>query len=145
MTVPCLPWYHFPETEAAQDLFWSVLAKHLRRQGIGHLPRRLTRGVCVQALLADPALIFGQCCGYDLIYGFSGNLDYLATPRYSAPGCGKGTYSSFILVREKAGMDDIHSLRGRVAIINDFNSHSGANALRSVVAPFSRRDGSFPG
>lgn len=139
MTISCLPWYHLTETEGAQDIFWADLAKHLRRQGLRHLPGRLTRGVSVQSLLADPKLIFGQCCGYDLVYGFSATVGYLATPRYSAPGCGIGTYSSFILARDEAGVGDISDLRGRVAVINDFNSHSGTNALRSVVAPFSRR------
>lgn len=139
MTISCLPWYHLPETEGAQDIFWVVLARHLRRQGVRHLPGRLTRGVSVQALLADPRMVFGQCCGYDLVYGFSATVGYLATPRYSAPGCGIGTYSSPILVREEAAVGDISGLRGRVAVINGFNSHSGANALRSVVAPFSRK------
>jgi ABC-type phosphate/phosphonate transport system substrate-binding protein len=139
MTIAGLPWYHLPETEEAQDMFWAGLARHLRRQGVRHLPGRLTRGVSVQALLADPRLVFGQCCGYDLVYGFSATLGYLATPRYSAPGCGIGTYSSLILVREDVGVDDISALRGRVAVINGFNSHSGTNALRSVVAPFSRK------
>ena len=67
MTIACLPWYQFPETEGAQDVFWTGLVGHLRRQGLRHLPGRLTRGVSVQALLADPRLIFGQCCGYDLM------------------------------------------------------------------------------
>lgn len=139
MTISCLPWYHLPETEGAQDVFWAGLAKHLRRQGVRHLPGRLTREVSVQSLLADPRMIFGQCCGYDLVYGFSGTVSYLATPRYSAPGCEGGTYSSFILVREDENANNIHGLRGRVAVINSFNSHSGTNALRSVVSPFSRK------
>lgn len=139
MTISCLPWYHLPETEGAQDIFWAGLARHLRRQGVRHVPNRLTRGVSVQALLADPRMVFGQCCGYDLVYGFSATVGYLATPRYSAPGCGIGTYSSLILVREEAAVGDISGLRGRVAVINGFNSHSGANALRSVVAPLSRK------
>ena len=139
MTISCLPWYRLPETERAQDTFWAGLAKHLRRQGLRHLPGHLTREVSVQSLLADPRMILGQCCGYDLVYGFSATLGYLATPRYSAPGCGIGTYSSFILVRQNEKSDDISALRGRVAVINGFNSHSGANALRSVVAPFSRK------
>jgi ABC-type phosphate/phosphonate transport system substrate-binding protein len=139
MTISCLPWYHLPETEGAQDAFWAGLARHLRRHGVRHLPGHLTRGVSVQALLADPRMVFGQCCGYDLVYGFSATVGYLATPRYSAPGCGIATYSSLILMREDEAVSDISGLRGRVAVINGFNSHSGANALRSVVAPFSRK------
>lgn len=145
MSLSCLPWYHLPETEGAQDTFWSILAGHLKRRGIGHLPRHLTRGASVQSLLANPALIFGQCCGYDLIYGFSGSVRYIATPRYSAPGCIGASYSSLLLVREDSGFEAISDLRGHVGIINGFNSHSGANALRSMVAPFSRKGRFFAG
>ena len=86
MTISGLPWYHLPETEEAKDMFWAGLSKHIRRQGVRHLPGRLTRGVSVQALLADPRSVFGQCCGYDLVYGFSATLGYHATARYLAPG-----------------------------------------------------------
>jgi len=145
MTLSGLPWYYLPETERAQDTFWSVLARHLRRQGIAYVPHRLTRGRPVQSLLTHPGLIFGQCCGYDLIYGFSGTVTYLATPRYAAPGCSGADYSSFVLVRDDAKAAKVPDLRGSVGIINGFNSHSGANALRAVVAPFSRKGRFFAG
>jgi ABC-type phosphate/phosphonate transport system substrate-binding protein len=145
VSTACMPWYYLPEIEAAQDHFWQGLARHLRRQGVSHLPRRLTRGVAVQSLHVDPTLIFGQSCGYDLIYGFSATLGYIATPVYSAPGCDDENYSSFILVRDDEKAADVSALRGRTAVINGFNSHSGANALRSVVAPFSRAGRFFAG
>lgn len=138
MSIACLPWYELPETEAAQELLWSVLARHLRKQGLRGVPRRLTRGLPVPGILTHPALLVAQCCGYDLIYGFAGSVEVIATPRYTAAGCEGANYRSVVLVRddsEAAGLDD---LRGAVCAVNGFNSHSGTNALRALVAPFSR-------
>ncbi len=134
----CLPWYELPETRAAQDALWTIIARHLRRQGIGGVPSRLTRGRPVPALLADPRLLFGQCCGYDVVYGFADCLTVLATPDYDAEGCEDANYRSFILVPADSPATTLDDLGGRTCAINGFNSHSGANALRALVAPLSR-------
>jgi ABC-type phosphate/phosphonate transport system substrate-binding protein len=137
MRVACMPWYALPETEAAQDAFWSVLAEHLVRCGVSGVPRHLTRGRPLVSLLVDPGLLFGQCCGYDLIYGFAGSVKLVATPRYDAPGCDGSGYRSFVLVRDDCRAATLDGLRGGVCAVNGFNSHSGTNALRALVAPLS--------
>jgi ABC-type phosphate/phosphonate transport system substrate-binding protein len=142
MRIACLPWYDLPETEAAQDSLWSTLAGHLRREGMRDVPSRLARGVPVPRVFTDPRLLLGQCCGYDLVYGFAACLSLVATPRYDAPGCAGSDYRSLVLVPETFPADDLEALRGSVCVLNSFNSHSGTNALRALVAPFSR-DGRF--
>ena len=140
----CLPWYELPETRAAQDALWTVIARHLARQGMADVPARLTRGRPVAALLADPGLLFGQCCGYDVVYGFSDCVTVLATPEYDAAGCAGADYRSFVLVRADSPAETLDDLRGATCVVNGFNSHSGTNALRALVAPLSR-DGRFFG
>lgn len=142
MRIACLPWYELPETQAAQDSLWSVLAQHLRRLGVDDVPESLTRGLPVPGVLADPRLLIGQCCGYDLIYGFASSVELVATPRYGAPGCDGANYRSFVLVRHDFKADGLDGLRGSVCVVNSFNSHSGTNALRALVAPLSQ-DGRF--
>jgi ABC-type phosphate/phosphonate transport system substrate-binding protein len=142
MRIACLPWYELPETQGAQDSLWSVLARHFRRQGVDDVPERLTRGLPVPGVLTDPRLLIGQCCGYDVIYGFAGSVELVATPRYGAPGCDGANYRSFVLVRHDCKADGLDGLRGSVCAINSFNSHSGTNALRALVAPLSQ-DGRF--
>jgi ABC-type phosphate/phosphonate transport system substrate-binding protein len=142
MNIASLPWYELPETQAAQDAFWSVLASHLRQHGVRDAPDALTRGVPVQRLLTNPGLLVAQCCGYDLIYGFAGSVTLLATPAYDAPGCDGANYRSLILAREDWEAEKLDDLRGSVCVINSFNSHSGTNALRAEIAPLSR-DGRF--
>jgi len=142
MRIACLPWYALPETERAQESLWLALARQLRREGMRNVPSRLSRAVPVPRIFTDPQLLLGQCCGYDLVYGFADSLSLVATPRYSAPGCIGSDYRSFVLVRETSSAGDLEALRGGVCVVNSFNSHSGTNALRALVAPFSR-DGRF--
>lgn len=138
MAIASLPWYALPETEAAQDALWSVLARHLRRNGVGGVPRRLSRGRPVHSVLANPALLLSQCCGYDIVYGFSSSLALVATPRYTAPGCDGANSCSFVLVRDASAARDLADLGGGICAVNGFASHSGTNSLRHLVAPLSR-------
>jgi ABC-type phosphate/phosphonate transport system substrate-binding protein len=134
MPIASLPWYAMPETEPAQDALWAVIARHLRGAGIDS-PARLTRDVPVPGVFSDPDLLLAQCCGYDIVYGFAGSLTPLATPCYAAPGCEGSTYRSFALVRDDSRVADMAGLKGATVAVNSFNSHSGANALRALVAP----------
>jgi ABC-type phosphate/phosphonate transport system substrate-binding protein len=143
MPIACLPWYAMPETEPAQDALWAVTARHLRRAGID-APERLARDVPVPRIFTDPDLLLAQCCGYDIVYGFAASLTALATPCYAASGCEGPTYRSFVLVREDSPATALSDLRGATVAVNSFNSHSGTNALRALVAPLAR-DGRFFG
>lgn len=141
MPIACLPWYALPETEAAQDALWSVIARHLGRAGID-APERLSRGVAVPGIFADPDLLLAQCCGYDIVYGFAACLTPLATPCYAAPGCDESRYRSYVLVREESRAAGLADLREAVCAVNSFNSHSGASAFRALIAPLAV-DGRF--
>jgi ABC-type phosphate/phosphonate transport system substrate-binding protein len=143
MPTACLPWYALPETEPAQAALWAVIARHLRSVGID-APDRLARDVPVPGVFCDPDLLFAQCCGYDLVYGFAASLTPLATPCYAAPGCDGPNYRSFVLVRDDSRATHLADLRGATVAVNSFNSHSGANALRSLIAPLAE-DGRFFG
>lgn len=145
MSIACLPWYALPETQSAQDALWSVLAGHLRRRGVADAPASLTRDPPVPGVLTDPRLLIGQCCGYDVVYGFAASVVSVATPCYAADGCGGPTYRSFVLVREDSPATDLAGLRGGICAINSFNSHSGTSALRGLIAPLSREGRFFSG
>jgi ABC-type phosphate/phosphonate transport system substrate-binding protein len=143
MPIACLPWYAMPETAPAQDALWAVVARHLRRAAID-APVRLARDVPVPGVFCDPDLLLAQCCGHDIVYGFSGSLTPLATPCYAALGCDGSNYRSFVLVRDDSRAIELADLRGATVAVNSFNSHSGANALRSLIAPLAE-DGLFFG
>jgi ABC-type phosphate/phosphonate transport system substrate-binding protein len=115
----------------------------LRKCGVPCLPGRLTRGLPGLSTLINPQLVMGQCCGYDLIYGFAGRVQLVATPRYHATGCDVAAYRSLVLVRDDCEALGLEGLRGGVCAVNGFNSHLGANALSALVAPLSRNGRPF--
>jgi len=92
MRVSCFPWYDLPELQGAYDSLWSVVASHLRRHKVRDVPENLSRGVPLPGIFTDPTLLVGQCCGYDIIYGFAGSLSIIgwgAVRIIETPGWGK--------------------------------------------------------
>ncbi|MEO5764562.1 MAG: PhnD/SsuA/transferrin family substrate-binding protein, partial [Casimicrobiaceae bacterium] len=126
------------------DLWWSGLARALRAEGIAEVPERLDRGVSFDALWSAPDLLFAQACGFPLVGEWSDRLQYVATPRYAAPGCTGADYCSWIVVPANSRAATIEDLRGARCSINGRVSHSGYNALRALFAPLAR-DGRFFG
>ncbi len=137
LTRAALPWYDFAELHWANDALWGALAKRLRDRGFGDVPSRLERGEDYRAIWARGELLFGQACGYDVVSSM--DLQALAVPIYRAAGCEGPTYSSFLVVPETSGAVRPGDLRGGRAVINETMSHSGAVALRHLVAPHAKR------
>jgi ABC-type phosphate/phosphonate transport system substrate-binding protein len=138
MAVASLPMYDLPEVRPALDALWAGIARHLRREGIADAPARLTYGLSGGALWRAPDLFFSQCCGADLVGACADAFRPLATPRYRAQGCAAGRYASLLVVADDEEIGGLEDLRGRVAAINHPDSHSGSNALRALIAPWSR-------
>ena len=132
-----MPMYDMPEVRAALDALWDGLARNLRREGVADVPDTLLHDRPLAALWADPDLLFSQCCGYDIVNRCAGTLRPIATPHYDAPECDGGDYASVIVVAEDVAATDISDMRGAVCAVNGFESHSGMNALRALVAPLS--------
>lgn len=134
MGLASLAMYDLPEARAAVDAFWAGLAGHLRREGVADVPHRLTHDMPVAALLGDPRLMFGQCCGADLFGPHARSLRVVATPHFHAPGCTGADHSSVVVVAADSPAATLADLRGSVCAVNEPGSHSGATALRALVA-----------
>lgn len=139
MSVAGLPMYDLPELRPALAAFWRGLAACLEREGLDTVPGKLVQTRRCAALWSDPALLFSQCCGSDLIGDQAGRLQPVATPCYRAAGCDGPYYTSLVVVSENSAARGIEDLRGAVCAINDPGSHSGMSALRALVAPRSSR------
>ena len=142
MRIADLPWYDLPELEAATDAWWRGIAWHLRRLGVERVPEALCRAGSHVERWQHRDLLLSQACGYDVLYDAAGWIVPVATPCYGAPGCRGPRYSSAVVVRRGEGVQGIGDLRGTRVVVNEASSHSGTNALRPLVAPFSRA-GSF--
>ena len=137
-SIASLPMYDFPEVRAATNALWTGIAHHFEVVGLEHVPQQLVHDQSLQTLWSDPSLLFSQCCGYDVVYGYRERLQVLATPRSTAPGCVGTDYASVIVVPEYSRYKDVLDMHGTVAVINGVESHSGMNALFGLVASHSR-------
>src|SRR5262245_4363722 len=139
MRLASLPMYDLEEVRPATEALWQALRRAFLREGLDDAPERLTRHTPVVSQWASPRLFLSQCCGYDLVFGFSSALELLAMPRYAAEtGCSAYDYRSCIILREGSPAADLEDLRGSICAVNGFNSYSGTGALRALVAPLSR-------
>ena len=83
----------------------------------------------------SPRMLLSQTCGYPLVTQLWDQVDVLARPHYSLPGCGDHSYCSFVVVRADADITDLAGLQGKRLVANSPDSHSGMNALRHLLAP----------
>lgn len=90
------------------------------------------------AFWGAPDLLLGQTCGYPLATVLGADVHVLGTPVFNVPYCDGVRYSSLLLVRQDSGLRSLEDLRGRQALFNGPDSHSGMNALRHSVAPLAR-------
>ena len=135
MYLATLPWYDLREIQSASDLFWTHLARNLRQRGFFRVPLNLKRYGSYRDPWLSGRLLFSQACGYDVLMTYPSHLKLLATPVYRAPGCRGSNYSSFVVVHKDSAVETLEELRGARCVINEMTSHSGMNALRSMIAP----------
>jgi ABC-type phosphate/phosphonate transport system substrate-binding protein len=138
MAIASLPWYDLPEIRDATDQLWRAVCAACRDAGIEFAPDNLERELDYREQWGHPNLMFTQCCGYDVAVDAGRSLRAVAAPRFAFPGCTDHFHSSYIVVRDDDPAWGVADLRGRRAALNNVSSHSGANALRAVIAPFSR-------
>jgi len=145
MSIASLPMYDVVPLQETTDAWWTAIAGALRRHGFADVPDRLDRDGRFGdrfAHWASPDLLLSQTCGYPLTHDFAAHLRLIATPCYSVPHCVGSDYRSVIVVKEDNPATTIEDLRGGRVAINSYDSHSGHNALRALVAPHAR-DGRF--
>jgi ABC-type phosphate/phosphonate transport system substrate-binding protein len=127
--------YDLPEVRWATDALWTAIARELDRSGVPGVPMGLMREGSPADHWSSDDLLFSQSCGFPVMHDFADVLQIVATPTYRAPGCGRGTYASVVLVADTSPAASLADLRGTVCAMNDRSSHSGMNVFRAMVAP----------
>ena len=87
-----------------------------------------------QALLCDPALLFGHTCGYPLMIHLKDRLSPFCVPVFDVPGSDGKFYSSRFIVGAKSDIASLADCREKVAAINAPDSNSGMNVLRYAIS-----------
>ena len=93
------------------------------------------------SLLRDPALFFGQTCGYPLMTQLRDEFTPFCVALFDVPGTQGKYYSSQIIVHADSDIDSLSDCDGRIAAINNADSNSGMNVFRYELA----RLGAWPG
>jgi ABC-type phosphate/phosphonate transport system substrate-binding protein len=138
-----LPMYDFPEIRAETDVFWAALASRLRAAGVLGVPTELTRPQDISAFWQDPRLLLGQTCGYPLTMHLKDAVRVVATPVYRAPGCAGAEHRSVVITRADRQLRALGELRGTVCAVNGFDSNTGMNLLRAMIAPLAQGEQFF--
>ena len=89
----------------------------------------------------DDQLLLSQTCGYPLVELLP-DVQLVGTFLSSAQGCDGQRYRSWLVVRSADENLTLSDFRGRRAVCNSNDSHSGFNSLRYVIAPLAQ-DGTF--
>ncbi|HEX8883418.1 MAG TPA: PhnD/SsuA/transferrin family substrate-binding protein, partial [Noviherbaspirillum sp.] len=114
------------------------IAIELRERGFRE-PVEVVTGIDdLDAFWSRPDLLLGQTCGYPLVTRLATRVKLLGTPHYRFPWCDGPRYRSLLVVRLDSGLYELEHLRGTVAAVNQWHSHSGMNAFRLAIAPHAR-------
>lgn len=127
--------YDRPELEAANDALWTAIAARLQDDGVAPIPRRLDRDRPLAEIWTHPDLLLAHCCGYPLVTTLHGRVQYVATPRYRAPGCEGVSHRSRIVIRRDDPAAALPAFRGARAAVNERASNTGMNLFRAAIAP----------
>lgn len=133
--ISILPMYDIPQLRLQTDAFWEALASLLGELGLKNVPEHLCRTQDLNAAWLDPSLFLGQTCGYPFVTYLNGRVTLVAVPAYAAQGCEGAYYRSAIMVRRDMKIQNLSDLKDKICAINSYDSNSGMNLLRSMVAP----------
>jgi ABC-type phosphate/phosphonate transport system substrate-binding protein len=136
--------YDWPEIRDATDAFWAALRPRIEAAGFA-APEALERTRPAESVWADPDLLFAQTCGLPYVAGAARAARIVATPVYTAEGCGAGRYSSAMVVRRgeaaaaaapaRFAVNDLGSLSGWAAPL----AKLGAAAFEEIVTTGAHR------
>lgn len=123
--IAALGMYDLPAMQAANDRLWGAIRAGLAARGV-RAPERLTRGEgAYWAAWEDPALVFGQTCGFPYRARLHGRVTLVGTPDFGVEGCPPGYYRSVLVARAQDPRARIEDFDGALLAFNEPLSQSG--------------------
>lgn len=141
--IASLAMYDRPALRAANDALWAAIAARLRDDRVEGVPADLDRGRPLDNIWASPGLLLAQCCGFPLVTTYRNRLQVVAIPRYGATDVQGASHHSVIVVRRGDPAATLADLRMRRAALNGWDSNTGHNLFRSVIAPLAAGEAFF--
>lgn len=137
--IAALQMYDWPEFQAENDAFWSLVSQVLTDIGVD-APPHLSRESLPHDTWRNPDLLIGQACGRPLVMGACGDAIPFARPQHDVEGCGPGTYRSALIAR-RGGPQNLADCRNLRAAINGEDSHSGYAAFKAALSEVALPEG----
>ncbi len=125
--------YDRPETSAALDRFWAVIAAKLRADGVD-APDQLTRDGDLWEHWESPDLLLSQTCGLPYRARLHGKAQIVAVLDHGLEGCPPGHYASKIVVRKADEDTAPEAWRQKRMAFNELRSQSGWAAMLNHAA-----------
>jgi ABC-type phosphate/phosphonate transport system substrate-binding protein len=113
--------YDLPELGEALDLFWRRFVALVRRGGFA----------------SDIPLT--QICGYPLATSLRQQYDVIAAPVYDVPFSKGATHCGLVVVGADTSYMALGDLRGTRFALNAWDSNTGMNLPRRLIAPLAER------
>jgi len=123
--------------EAVQSL-WTVLRGPLLAAGLSGLPTQVDWPQDLHSHWLAPRLLLSQSCGYPLTHALRGRVQVIGCFVYNAPQCAGTDCASVLVARQEHSQLGPQSFEYLRAAYNSADSQSGYNALRALVAPWSK-------
>ena len=133
--IAALPMYDRPETAAAHDRYWHLIAQSLQDNGIA-APTTLTRDMDVWTLWQSTQLLMAQTCGLPFRARLHDKVTLVGTPDFGLSGLPPGHYASPVVVRADDPRDDLAAFHTARLAYNEPLSQSGWAAIHATGATF---------
>lgn len=122
--IASLPMYDWPETEGANDRFWSLIRAQLLRDGVDP-PPRLDRENDREEIWRSGAVLLSQTCGLPFRAGLHARLQLVGSPDTGLTGCEPGYYASVLVAARKDARIRFEQFAGSRLAYNGTDSQSG--------------------
>jgi len=120
--------YMRPETVDAHNVYWSLIKKHLTKNGI-ECPAQLSAPEDLYENWNDPALLLSQTCGMPYRNSLHNKVQLIGTPDFKLDGCPPGYYRSAVVVRREDKNKTLDDFKQAVFVYNSDDSQSGFGSV----------------
>jgi ABC-type phosphate/phosphonate transport system substrate-binding protein len=112
--------YDLPELAGDHDLLWRSFVAHLHAGGVAR------------------EIPLTQICGYPLAASLRHGFDVIAAPVYDVPFSRGATHCGLVVVGADAPYLALGDLRGARFAVNNWDSNTGLNLPRRLIAPLAK-------
>ena len=121
--------YNQPALLPLWQAWWQAVVPYLKHEGIENTPDQLSWPEDYISHWRQPQLLLSQICSLPLIGHLQGQVQYVASPKFSTELQSGSVYCSLLMVSEDSDVQNLSDLRDARVAINSVDSQSGYGIL----------------